>query len=70
VRRSGSTLYWGVDGPGDIVGAVPGVRLLAAVSVSDTDTFKRLPGAYRLMGAVMSLLPVLRLMSAYHRYAF
>jgi hypothetical protein len=26
VRRSGSTLRWGIDGPQDILGAVPGTR--------------------------------------------
>jgi len=70
VRRSGSTLYWGVDGPDDIIGAVPGVRLLAAISVFDTLNFNQLPGVYRLMGKVMSLVPALRMMSQYHRYAF
>ena len=39
VRRSGSKLHWGIDGPGDILDAVPGVRLLAWESVFDSDTF-------------------------------
>jgi methyltransferase (TIGR00027 family) len=45
VRRSGSILHWGVDTPDDIVQTVPGVRLLAAASVFDTDTFRQVrPG--------------------------
>ena len=70
VRRAGATLHWGVDGPGDIIGAVPGVRLLAATSVFRTETFNQAPGPYRLAGQLMSLVPALRLMSQYHRYAF
>jgi O-methyltransferase involved in polyketide biosynthesis len=70
VRRSGSRLYWGVDGPDDILRAVPGVRLLAAMSVFDADTFKEVPGVYRVMAKVMSLVPALKNMAQYHRYAF
>jgi O-methyltransferase involved in polyketide biosynthesis len=70
VRRSGSTLYWGINGPDEILQAVPGTRLLAWVSVFDSDTFTRLPGRYRLLAKVMSLAPALRYMSQYHRYAF
>lgn len=36
VRRSGSTLHWGIDGPVDIIDEVPGVRLLAWLSVFDS----------------------------------
>ena len=39
VRRSGATLYWGIDGPDDIIEAVPGVRLLQWVSPFDSPTF-------------------------------
>jgi O-methyltransferase involved in polyketide biosynthesis len=70
VRRSGSTLYWAINGPDDIVKASPGVRLLACVSPFDSDTFKRVPGVYQVMGKVMSLVPAMRYMAQYHRYAF
>jgi len=70
VRRSGSTLYWAINGPDDIVKALPGVRLLAWVSPFDSDTFNRVPGVYRVMGKVMSLVPTMRYMAQYHRYAF
>jgi O-methyltransferase involved in polyketide biosynthesis len=70
VRRSGSTLYWGINGPGAIIEAVPGVRLLAWVSPFDSGTFKHVPAAYRVMAKVMSLVPALRYMAQYHRYAF
>jgi hypothetical protein len=39
---------------------VPGVRLLAATSVFDADTFNQVRGSYRLMGKVMSPVPALR----------
>ncbi len=70
VRRSGATLYWGIDGPDDIVDAVPGVRLLAWVSALESDTFKKLAWYYRVMTKVMSVAPALRYMAQYHRYAF
>jgi O-methyltransferase involved in polyketide biosynthesis len=41
VRRCGSTLYWGIDGPDEILRAVPGTRILAWESVFDSDAFQR-----------------------------
>jgi O-methyltransferase involved in polyketide biosynthesis len=70
VRRSGATLHWGIDGPDDVLDKVPGTRLLAWVSAIESDTFKQLPGYYRLMVNVMSSVKVLRYMAQYHRYAF
>jgi O-methyltransferase involved in polyketide biosynthesis len=70
VRRSGSKLHWGIDGPGDIVAAVPGVRLLAWESVFDSDTFELVAPAFRLLGRAMAVVPALRTMAQYHRYAF
>ncbi|OBJ56399.1 class I SAM-dependent methyltransferase, partial [Mycobacterium sp. 1423905.2] len=52
VRRSGSTLHWGINGPDDILDEVPGVRLLAWQSVFDSATFDFSPPAVRLMGRV------------------
>jgi O-methyltransferase involved in polyketide biosynthesis len=70
VRRAGAKLFWGIDGPDVILQAVPGTRLLAWISTFDSDTFKRVPAAYRVMAKVMSWVPALRYMSQYHRYAF
>ena len=70
VRRSGSTLHWGVDRPADILEAVPGTRLLAWTSVFDAPTFRSVPLAYRAMGKAMSIVPALRYLAQYHRYAF
>ncbi|MBY0389920.1 MAG: class I SAM-dependent methyltransferase [Mycobacterium pseudokansasii] len=70
VRRSGSTLRWGIDGPDDILRAVPGTRLLSWVRWFESDTFARLPRAYQVMGSLMSRVPALANMSQYHRYAF
>ena len=41
VKRAGATLYWGIDGPEDILDAVPGVRLLQWVSPFDSATFRQ-----------------------------
>ncbi|MGH3561586.1 MAG: class I SAM-dependent methyltransferase [Mycobacterium sp.] len=70
VRRSGATLQWAINGPDDIIRAVPGVRLLAAVSFADLDTFQRVPRLYRLIAATMSVTPATRNMAQFHRYAF
>jgi methyltransferase (TIGR00027 family) len=70
VRRSGSTLYWGINGPDDITRAVPGVRLLQWVSPFDSATFADVAWWYRVMAKVMSVSPALRYMAQYHRYAF
>lgn len=70
VRRSGSTLYWGIDGPSDILDAVPGVRLLAWESVFDSETFQLVSPAVRWLGRIMAVAPVLRNMAQYHRYGF
>jgi O-methyltransferase involved in polyketide biosynthesis len=70
VRRSGATLHWGINGPDDIVKAVPGVRLLAWVSAIDDDEFANVPWYYRATVSAMRVLPVLRYMAQYHRYAF
>jgi O-methyltransferase involved in polyketide biosynthesis len=70
VRRSGSKLQWGIDGPGDIVGAIPGVRLLAWESVFDSGTWDLVPPLARRAGRAMAVVPALRNMSQYHRYAF
>lgn len=70
VRRSGSTLHWGIDGPRDILDAVPGARLLAWESVFDSDTFDQVSAAVRWLGRAMAAVPTLRNMAQYHRYAF
>jgi hypothetical protein len=70
VRRSGATLQWAINRPEDIARAVPGIRLLAAVSAFQTDTIARLPAVYRLMSTAMALIPALRTMAQYQRYEF
>jgi len=70
VTRAGATLHWGIDGPDEILDAVPGLRLLSWVSPFDADSFKEVSRGYRLMAKVMSVVPSLRYMAQYHRYAF
>ncbi|QLL07776.1 class I SAM-dependent methyltransferase [Mycobacterium vicinigordonae] len=70
VRRSGSTLHWAIDGPSDILGAVPGTRLLAWESVFDSDTFHQVSPVVRWIGRAMAIVPAMRNMAQYHRYAF
>lgn len=70
VKRAGATLRWGVDGPDDIIEAVPGLRLLQWLSAFDSPTFADVSPPYRVMARVMSLSSKLRYMAQYHRYAF
>ncbi|MGB8387644.1 hypothetical protein [Mycobacterium sp.] len=60
-----------VTAPSDILHAVPGEQLLAAVSVIETDEFKQLPnGVFRSLGKLMRAAPTLRKAEQFHRYAF
>ncbi|MBV8965277.1 MAG: class I SAM-dependent methyltransferase, partial [Mycobacteriaceae bacterium] len=70
VRRAGARLSWGIDDPAEILRDVPGTRLLAAMSVFDGSLMRRLPRRYRLAARVMALVPALRGMQQFHRYAF
>jgi methyltransferase (TIGR00027 family) len=70
VRRAGARLHWGIDGPDDILRNVPGVRLLAAMSVFDSEALRSLSCRYRVMAGVMSTVPALKNMQQFHRYAF
>jgi O-methyltransferase involved in polyketide biosynthesis len=70
VRRSGSKLRWAINGPGDIIDAVPGVRLLVSESVFDSNTFDLLSPVNRWLGRAVAVIPAMRTMAQYHRYAF
>jgi methyltransferase (TIGR00027 family) len=70
VRRSGSKLHWAIDQPADILDSVAGVRLLAWESVFDSDTFDLVSPGVRRLGRAMAVVPALRTMAQYHRYAF
>jgi O-methyltransferase involved in polyketide biosynthesis len=70
VRRSGSTLYWAVNSPADILGRVPDTRLLIAVSFFDATTFCRASAQFRVTGRLLRAVPPLRRTHQYHRYAF
>ncbi|MGE0215548.1 class I SAM-dependent methyltransferase [Mycolicibacterium sp.] len=70
VRRSGSTLYWGIDGPDDILAAVPGTRLVQWVPVFEAELFRQLPRRYRVMAAVLDRVRGVRTMAQFHRYSF
>ncbi|OBH40230.1 class I SAM-dependent methyltransferase [Mycobacterium mantenii] len=70
VRRSGSKLSWGIDGPADILSAVPGTRLLSWQRWFESETFAWLPRRYQVLGRTMALVPAVANMSQYHRYAF
>ena len=70
VRWSGSELGWAVDEPEDILAAVPGTRLIRAISVFEADTVQRLSKGYQRFAKMASRTPVLRKIVQFHRYAF
>lgn len=70
VRRSGSKLHWAVNGPADIIDAVPTVRLLIWQSAFDSDTFALLSPVNRRLGRAMAAVAPLRKIAQFHRYAF
>lgn len=70
VRRSGAQLHWAINGPDDIRDAVRGTRLLAWVPAFESNAFSALPKTYWVMAALMNLVPGLRTMAQFHRYAF
>ncbi|MEB3049020.1 class I SAM-dependent methyltransferase [Mycolicibacter sp. MYC123] len=70
VRRAGATLHWAINGPSDILTAVPGTRLVEWVRWFESDTFRLLPRRYRALGKAMAVIPAVANMSQYHRYVF
>jgi O-methyltransferase involved in polyketide biosynthesis len=70
MRRSGSTLYWAVNSPQDILGRVHGTRLLAATSLFDARTFARAPRTFQAAKQLLRVVPPVRNTLQYHRYAF
>jgi O-methyltransferase involved in polyketide biosynthesis len=69
-RRSGSTLFWAVNSPADILDRVRGIRLLIADPFFDASTFNRASARFRLSKRVVRVIPPARKMLQYHRYAF
>lgn len=70
VRRAGATLSWAIDGPDDVLTAVPGLRLLQWVSPFDSPTFEQVSWPYRVLAKAMTAFKAFRYMAQYHRYAF
>jgi len=69
-RQSGSTLYWAVNSPEDVLKNVNGIRLLDAVTFFDASTFRRTSRAFRAAARAIRPIRPLRGMLQYHRYAF
>jgi O-methyltransferase involved in polyketide biosynthesis len=69
-RQSGSTLYWAVNSPQDILSRVSGLRLLRAATFFDASTFGRVPTGFRRASSLVRAVPPLRRALQYHRYAF
>jgi O-methyltransferase involved in polyketide biosynthesis len=69
-RQSGSTLYWAVNRPADVMERVTGIRLLADATFFDASTFGRTSAVFRTSRHLVRALPPLRRAFQYHRYAF
>lgn len=70
VRNSGSTLYWAVNSPADVLSRVPGLRLRESANFFDASTFARVPARYRAVKRAARLAPALRKAAQYHVYEF
>ena len=69
-KRSGSTLYWAVNSPADVLDHVPGLRLLTAVPFFDAPTLRRASARFRVASRLVRAVPPVRRTLQYHRYAF
>ena len=69
-RQSGSTLYWAVNKPSDVIDRLSGVRLVSGVTFFDASTFGRASAVFRVMRQLVRPLPPLRRTFQYHRYAY
>ena len=70
IRRSGSTLYWAVNDPSEVLNAVRGIRLLAATTLFGASTFVKASKTFRAVKPLLRLVPPVRNTLQYHRYAF
>ena len=74
VRLSGARMSWAINGPADILRAVPGVRVRTALSAFDAETYRpmidRQSAVYRLLSRAVALIPAVRGTSQYLRFDF
>jgi O-methyltransferase involved in polyketide biosynthesis len=70
VRTSGSVLYWAVNDPQEILTPLPDLRLLAATTFFDADTYARTGRGMQAVKRAAALVPPLRTSLQYHRFAF
>lgn len=70
VRTSGSTLYWAVNSPQDILAKIPDIRLLAAATFFSASTYSRTSKGLRAVKRAVRLVPPLNKALQYHRFAF
>jgi len=70
VRTSGSTLYWAVNSPQDILDSIPDIRLLAAATFFSASTYSRTSKGLQGIKRAVRLIPPLRKALQYHRYAY
>lgn len=70
VRNSGSTLYWAVNSPDDVLQRVPGIRLVEYTTFFGASTFSRVSARFRAAKRAARLAPALRKALQYHVYEF
>jgi O-methyltransferase involved in polyketide biosynthesis len=70
VRRSGASLYWGLDDPRVVEGWHPGLRCVDALRSVDMPGVERMPRAGRLQMRILARLPGLRDIGRILRYRF
>lgn len=70
VRTSGSTLYWAVNSPQDILAKIPEARLLSAATFFSASTYSRTSRGLQAAKRAVRLVPPLNKALQYHRFAF
>ncbi|MEV1176378.1 class I SAM-dependent methyltransferase [Nonomuraea sp. NPDC049784] len=70
VRKASATLYWGIDGPGELVAIHPRLRCASAVSAFDMDGFDRLSAPHRISAWIAGALPGVKRSAMFYRLEF
>ncbi len=69
-RTTGSTLFWAVNSPDDVVPEVPGLSVIDAANLFSASTFDRASALFRVAGTLSKAVPPARESLQYHRYSF
>ncbi|MEV0346595.1 class I SAM-dependent methyltransferase [Nonomuraea sp. NPDC050680] len=70
VKKAEATMYWGMDGPADLLSISPKLRLVTAMSAFDLPGYGRLSASHRISVGLAKVVPGFRRMAAFYRLEF